>query len=293
MAGELQLRAVVYRTRLYACPKKEREKEPIPPEKSKPKQKQYRNDCMSVLPTPPRRCVMVTSTGALVGMASWCFASCEAFIVSAPTTLSARPTSTAARMSAGSDYVSTLPGGGRDRDSKTNNNAIREFFWGGSILLKSGHVMHSSGRIYVVVVLMKLSISTLSKPRRVVALMSTCAAEAYRHVDGAVLYGAHLLDYRARNEACANLLTLHVLSPQLSSASVAVSRLSEDIKGLSVTPLNLKILRKHYCCTSVPSRSSYCNKHVCPACSSICGWESVGSRGSVIRGRPRRHQEVA
>ncbi|CAM9714724.1 unnamed protein product, partial [Ectocarpus sp. 12 AP-2014] len=57
-----------------------------------------------------KRCVMVTSTDALVGMASWCFASCEAFIVPAPTTLSARPTSTAARMSAGSDYVSTLPG---------------------------------------------------------------------------------------------------------------------------------------------------------------------------------------
>ncbi|CAM9819062.1 unnamed protein product, partial [Ectocarpus sp. 6 AP-2014] len=57
-----------------------------------------------------KRRVMVTSTGALVGMASWCFASCGAFIVPTPTTLSARPTSTAARMSAGSDYVSTLPG---------------------------------------------------------------------------------------------------------------------------------------------------------------------------------------
>ncbi|CAM9118209.1 unnamed protein product, partial [Ectocarpus fasciculatus] len=59
-----------------------------------------------------KRCVMVTSTGTLVGMVSLCFAfSCEAFIASAPTILSARPTSTAvARMSAGSDYVSTLPG---------------------------------------------------------------------------------------------------------------------------------------------------------------------------------------
>lgn len=116
-------------TRLYACPQKEREKEePIPPEKSKPKQQQYRNDTCPFSLHPPCRCVMVTSTGALVGMASLCFAfSCEAFIASAPTILSARPTSTAvARMSAGSDYVSTLPGGTRHKRQKNHQHQCHE-----------------------------------------------------------------------------------------------------------------------------------------------------------------------
>ena len=47
----------------------------------------------------------------VVGAITSCAASCQAFIVPAPATLSARTAYTTARMSAGSDYISTLPGG--------------------------------------------------------------------------------------------------------------------------------------------------------------------------------------